>query len=50
MVLATIAGILASIIWLLGSREPLRTYARDEVQRRNGLSVKDELIPIGQGK
>jgi regulator of protease activity HflC (stomatin/prohibitin superfamily) len=29
-------------------REPLRTYARDEVQRRNGLSVKDELIPIGR--
>ena len=29
-------------------REPLRTYARDEVQRRNGLTVKDELIPIGQ--
>ena len=29
-------------------REPLRTYARDEVQRRNGLSVKDELIPIGE--
>jgi regulator of protease activity HflC (stomatin/prohibitin superfamily) len=29
-------------------REPLRTYARDEVQRRDGLSVKDELIPIGQ--
>jgi regulator of protease activity HflC (stomatin/prohibitin superfamily) len=29
-------------------REPLRTYARDEVQRRNGLSVKDELIGIGQ--
>ena len=28
-------------------REPLRTYARDEVQRRNGLSVKDELIGIG---
>ena len=28
-------------------REPLRTYARDEVQRRNGLSVKDDLIPIG---
>ena len=28
-------------------REPLRTYARDEVQRRNGLTVKDELIPIG---
>jgi regulator of protease activity HflC (stomatin/prohibitin superfamily) len=29
-------------------REPLRTYARDEVQRRNGLEVKDELIPIGE--
>jgi len=29
-------------------REPLRTFARDEVQRRNGLAVKDELIPIGQ--
>jgi regulator of protease activity HflC (stomatin/prohibitin superfamily) len=29
-------------------REPLRTYARDEVQRRNGLSVKDELIAIGE--
>jgi regulator of protease activity HflC (stomatin/prohibitin superfamily) len=29
-------------------REPLRTYARDEVQRRNGLAVKDELIPIGE--
>jgi len=28
-------------------REPLRTFARDEVQRRNGLSVKDDLIPIG---
>ena len=28
-------------------REPLRTYARDEVQRRNGLEVKDVLIPIG---
>ena len=29
-------------------REPLRTFARDEVQRRNGLTVKDELISIGQ--
>jgi regulator of protease activity HflC (stomatin/prohibitin superfamily) len=29
-------------------REPLRTYARDEVQRRNGLIVKDELISIGE--
>jgi regulator of protease activity HflC (stomatin/prohibitin superfamily) len=28
-------------------REPLRTYARDEVQRRQGLEVKDALIPIG---
>jgi regulator of protease activity HflC (stomatin/prohibitin superfamily) len=28
-------------------REPLRTFARDEVQRRNGLEVKDELIAIG---
>jgi regulator of protease activity HflC (stomatin/prohibitin superfamily) len=25
----------------------LRTYTRDEVQRRNGLTVKDELIAIG---
>jgi regulator of protease activity HflC (stomatin/prohibitin superfamily) len=29
-------------------REPLRTYARDEVQRRNGLEVKDALISIGE--
>jgi len=29
-------------------REPLRTYARDEVQHRNGLEVKDALIPIGE--
>jgi regulator of protease activity HflC (stomatin/prohibitin superfamily) len=28
-------------------REPLRTFARDEVQRRNGLEVKDALISIG---
>jgi regulator of protease activity HflC (stomatin/prohibitin superfamily) len=28
-------------------REPLRTYALDEVQRRNGLEVKDALIAIG---
>jgi regulator of protease activity HflC (stomatin/prohibitin superfamily) len=28
-------------------REPLRTFARDEVQRRNGLEVKDALIPFG---
>ena len=30
-------------------REPLRTFARDEVQRRNALVVKDELIRIGEG-
>ena len=29
-------------------REPLRTFARDEVQRRNGLEVKDALVPIGE--
>ena len=28
-------------------KEPLRTYALDEVQRRNGLEVKDALIAIG---
>ena len=28
-------------------REPLRTYARDEVQRREGMEVKDALIAIG---
>ena len=28
-------------------REPLRTYARDEVQRRQGMEVKDALISIG---
>jgi regulator of protease activity HflC (stomatin/prohibitin superfamily) len=28
-------------------REPLKTFARDEVQRRNGLEVKDALISIG---
>jgi regulator of protease activity HflC (stomatin/prohibitin superfamily) len=28
-------------------REPLRTVARDVVQRRNGLEVKDALIPTG---
>ena len=28
-------------------REPLRTFARDEVQRRNGLDVKEAFIPIG---
>jgi regulator of protease activity HflC (stomatin/prohibitin superfamily) len=28
-------------------REPLRTFARDEVQRRKGLEVKENLIVIG---
>lgn len=28
-------------------REPLRTFARDEVQRRNGLDVKEAFMPIG---
>jgi len=28
-------------------REPLRTFARDQVQRRNGMEVKEALIPIG---
>ena len=28
-------------------REPLKTFARDEVQRRNGLEIKDALIVIG---
>ncbi len=28
-------------------REPLKTYARDEVQQRNGLDVKQDLVAIG---
>ena len=28
-------------------REPLKTFARDEVQRRKGLEVKQDLIAIG---
>ena len=28
-------------------KEPLRTFSLDEVQRRNGLEVKDALIAIG---
>jgi len=28
-------------------REPLKTFARDEVQRRNGLEIKEALMPIG---
>ena len=29
-------------------REPLRTYARDEVQKLKGLEVKDNIILVGQ--
>jgi regulator of protease activity HflC (stomatin/prohibitin superfamily) len=29
-------------------REPLRTYARDEVQQLDGLMIKDEITPIGK--
>lgn len=25
-------------------REPLRTYARDEIQRLNGMEIKDKII------
>lgn len=28
-------------------REPLRTYARDEVQKYKGLTIKDSITPIG---
>jgi regulator of protease activity HflC (stomatin/prohibitin superfamily) len=29
-------------------REPLRTYARDEVQRLNGLEIKDRITGVGE--
>ena len=29
-------------------REPLRTYARDEIQRLNGLEIKDRITPVGE--
>ena len=29
-------------------REPLRTYARDEIQRLNGLEIKDKITPVGE--
>lgn len=29
-------------------REPLRTYARDEIQRLNGLKIKDRITPVGE--
>jgi regulator of protease activity HflC (stomatin/prohibitin superfamily) len=38
---------LVKVAYMNFVREPLRTFARDEVQRRNGLEVKDELITIG---
>ena len=28
-------------------KEPLRTYARDEIQRLNGLEIKDRITPVG---
>ena len=28
-------------------KEPLRTYARDEIQQLNGLEIKDRIVPIG---
>lgn len=31
-------------------REPLRTYARDEVQKYQGLEVKDNISRIGDTK
>ena len=29
-------------------KEPLRTYARDEVQKLNGLEIKDQITPAGE--
>ncbi|TSC82016.1 MAG: hypothetical protein G01um101420_546 [Parcubacteria group bacterium Gr01-1014_20] len=29
-------------------REPLRTFSRDQVQKHNGLEVKDNITPIGE--
>lgn len=29
-------------------REPLRTYARDEVQKLNGLGLKEQFTPVGE--
>ena len=28
-------------------QEPLRTFARDEIQRLNGLEIKDRITPVG---
>lgn len=29
-------------------KEPLRTFARDEVQKLNGLEIKDQITPVGE--
>jgi len=29
-------------------KEPLRTFARDEVQQLNGLDIKDQITPVGE--
>jgi regulator of protease activity HflC (stomatin/prohibitin superfamily) len=29
-------------------KEPLRTYARDEIQQLNGLEIKDKITPVGE--
>lgn len=29
-------------------KEPLRTYSRDEIQRLNGLDIKDKITPVGE--
>ncbi|MBI2056529.1 MAG: SPFH domain-containing protein [Candidatus Sungbacteria bacterium] len=29
-------------------KEPLRTYARDEIQRLDGLEIKDKITPVGE--
>ena len=29
-------------------QEPLRTFARDEIQRLNGLEIKDRITPVGE--
>ena len=29
-------------------REPLRTFARDEIQKLNGLAIKEQITPVGE--
>ena len=29
-------------------KEPLRTYARDEIQKLNGMDIKDKITPVGE--